>query len=81
MGRKKEPMASKVVETFFENGKWRNRLKTAHVFSKEYDTREEAAAAGQKLAHAAGVEHVVRDLEGTLAEREPEDHAPDLGPE
>ena len=74
-------MASKVVETFFEGGKWRNRLRTAHVFAQEYDTREEAAAAGQKLAQAAGVVHVVRDPEGTLAERQPEGHAPDPGPE
>jgi hypothetical protein len=70
-------MTSRVVETFFADGKWHNRLKTAHVFAKEYDTREEAVAAGRKLAGAAGVDHVVHDLDGTVGEPEPDDHPPD----
>ena len=74
-------MASGVVETFFDGGKWRNRLETEHVFSMEYDTREEASAAGRKLAHAAGVEHMERNIDGTVAEREPDDDDADLKPE
>jgi hypothetical protein len=74
-------MATGAVVTFYEDGKWRNRLETAHVFSREYDTCEEAAAAGRKLARAAKVEHIVCNIDGSIAEREPEDHDPGELPE
>ena len=69
-------MTKGAIETFFEDGKWRNRIHTVHVLPGRYDTREEAAAAGRRLAWTAGVDHVVRDADGSIIEREPHDQGP-----
>ena len=79
-GRREESVASRAIEPFFDDGKWRNRVATEHVFSRRYDTREEAAAAGRQLARAANVEHIVRNIDG-IAEREPHAHNLDHSPE
>jgi hypothetical protein len=69
-------MTTGAIETFYEAGRWRNRIHTVHVLAEDYDTREEAVAAGRRLARTAGVDHVVRDADGTIIEREPYDDGP-----
>ena len=34
------------------------------------------ATVGRRLARSAGVDHIVRDTDGTIVEREPYDHDP-----
>jgi hypothetical protein len=67
-------MTSGSVETVYWGGQWRNRIHTVQVLSTEYGTREEAAAAGRWLAREAGVEHIVRNVDGSIAERESYGH-------
>ena len=69
-------MTTGAIETFYQHGRWRNRVHTVHVLLQEHDTREEAADAGRRLARSAGVDHIVRDIDGTIVEREPYDHDP-----
>ena len=69
-------MTTGAIETFFQAGRWRNRVHTVHVLPQQYDTLEEAAAAGRRLAWTAGVDHVVRDTDGSIIEREPHEHGP-----
>jgi hypothetical protein len=72
--RRKEPtMTTGAIETFFQAGRWRNRIVTVHVLPTQYRTREEAAAAGRRLAWTAKVDHVVRDIDGTVIQRKPYD--------
>jgi hypothetical protein len=63
-------MTSGAIETFFRDGRWRNSIQTVRVLAMEYDTREEAVAAGRQLAREARVEHIVRNADGTIAARE-----------
>lgn len=64
------------VETFHENGKWRNRIETESVLSGEWETKEPAVAAGRDEARARRVEHIIRNLDGTIGERDTYGHDP-----
>ena len=47
---------------------------TVQVLPTQYRAREEAAAAGRRLAWTAKFDHVVRDTDGTIIQRKPYDH-------
>ena len=58
------------IETFRQDDTWHNRIEgqtgaTHHA----YDSKDEAVDAGRKLAQDAMVEHVVKNLDGTVGER------------
>ena len=77
--RKEPTMTTGAIETFFQAGRWRNRILSVHVLPTQYRTREEAAAAGRRLAWTAKFDHVVRDIDGTMVQRRPYDRdRPDL---
>jgi len=56
------------VETYYENGAWRNWVDGAEV-GAAHATREEAVAEGRRLAADRNTEHVVRDEQATVVER------------
>jgi hypothetical protein len=62
------PMTSGEVETYFENGEWKNASVPGEDLGGPYSTRDEAVAAGREIAHERGVGHVVRDEHGTVVE-------------
>ena len=58
------------IETLHQDDTWHNHVEgqtgnTSHA----YDTKDEAVDAGRKLAEAAGVEHIIKNLDGTVGER------------
>ncbi len=58
------------IETFHETGLWMNRRQA--VDDKPWglaDTKEAAAAIGRSVAKAEKVEHIIRNLDGTIGER------------
>lgn len=57
------------VDTYHENGKWRNRIQGNDQPVSEHDTKEAAVAAGRRLAMDRKVEHFIHNLDGTIAER------------
>lgn len=57
------------VETYFDEGVWRNRVGRAAPLPGEYRTREAAAEVGRCEARIRGVLHVVRREDGSVAER------------
>jgi hypothetical protein len=75
-GDEDSTMTRGAIETFYADGRWRNRIHTVHELPQVHDTREEAAAVGRRLARSAGVDHIVRDTDGTIVQREPYDHDP-----
>jgi hypothetical protein len=62
-------MTSGEVETYFENGQWKNAVVPGEDIGGPYATREEAISAGRQAARERGVEHVVRDEEGSVVQQ------------
>ena len=56
------------VETYYENGAWRNWVDGEEV-GRAHSTRAEAVAEGRELAADRDTEHVVRDEQATVVER------------
>ncbi|WP_435744866.1 DUF2188 domain-containing protein [Nocardioides sp. SYSU DS0663] len=57
------------VETFHEDGKWRNRIEGHETLAGEYDIKETAVAEGRAEAMDRQVEHLIRDLDGRIGAR------------
>ena len=58
------------VETFHEGGTWHNKVEgTSEALGSSYPTKTEAQAAGREYARAHKVEHIIRNLDGRIGER------------
>jgi hypothetical protein len=57
------------VETYFEDGKWKNAIVPGEDIGGPYDSRDEAVAAGRDAARERKVEHVVRDEQGEVVDQ------------
>jgi hypothetical protein len=57
------------VVTYHCDGKWRNRIEGNPGFLDEFDTQEKAVRAGRAHARELQVEHIVHNLDRTIAER------------
>lgn len=58
------------IETFHIDGKWHNAIEgTVDQVSEPFDTMDEAVEEGREMARESGVDHVVKNLDGTIAER------------
>ena len=58
------------IETLHHDGKWHNVVEGTDQVSEPFDTKDEAVAEGRAMAQDLEVEHVVKDLDGTVAERQ-----------
>lgn len=54
------------VETYFEDGRWRNRIEGEQVLPGEHRTLAPAFDVGEAVAHNLRVEHCVVTLDGTV---------------
>ncbi|SES30180.1 DUF2188 domain-containing protein [Lentzea albida] len=57
------------VETYHENGTWKNKVEGNSQASSTHDTKDEASAKGREMAAEHGVEHIIRKQDGTIGER------------
>jgi hypothetical protein len=57
------------VETYCEDGVWRNRVRGQAPLPGTYRTREAAVEVGRDEARIRGVNHVIRRSDGSVAER------------
>ena len=55
------------VETYFENGRWKNKVQGNTRASSVHETRTAALSAGREMAHKRKVDHIVKD-EGDAAQ-------------
>ena len=62
-------MVGEPVETYCEEGRWRNSVGHCGRVTDEFPTREAAVEAGRDEARVRGVQHIVRDVDGTPVER------------
>lgn len=59
-------MAKGDVDTYYEDGQWKNKVEGNQRASSTHDNKREAQAAGRDMAAKRGVEHVVKKMDGTI---------------
>lgn len=62
-------MARGWIHTVYRDGQWVNEKEGASRASTAHATKSEAVARGRQLAIAAKTEHVVHNMDGTIAYR------------
>lgn len=62
-------MAKGDIETYNEDGVWKNRVQGGQRASNTAETKAEAQAVGRDMARDRGVEHVIKKMDGTIGER------------
>jgi hypothetical protein len=62
-------MAKGDVETYHQDGSWKNRTEGGQQLTGEYDKKEDAVAAGRKEAQSRKTEHVIKNLDGKIGEK------------
>jgi len=73
-------MAKGDIETYFEDGVWKNRPQGNLRASNTAPKKAEAQATGREMARDRKVEHVIKKKDGTIGERntykKPDPHPP-----
>lgn len=63
-------MAKGDIETYYEDGSWKNKREGAdRAFGAGYGTKDEAAAVGRDTAKADKVEHVIKNQDGQIGSK------------
>jgi hypothetical protein len=57
------------IETYFEDGQWKNKVEGGQRASNTAGTKAEAQNTGRDMARDRGVEHIVRKKERQIGER------------
>jgi hypothetical protein len=57
------------VETYHADGTWHNRVQGTGQQLGERATKDEAVAIGRREAQSRKVEHIIKNLDGSIAER------------
>ena len=57
------------IETYYEDGKWKNKVEGSRRSANTGSTKKEVQAKGREMAMARGVEHIIRDKEGKIGAR------------
>jgi hypothetical protein len=56
-------------ETFHENGEWHNGIEGAGRVISTHSDKEIAVRAGREAAQERKVEHIIKNMDGTIGER------------
>jgi hypothetical protein len=62
-------MGKPAVETYHENGQWKNRVQGNQRASNTATTKAEAEAVGRKMAMERHTEHISKKIDGTIGGR------------
>jgi hypothetical protein len=57
------------IETYYEDGSWKNKVEGNSRASGVYEAKAHAVTAGREMAMERKVAHVVRNLDGTTDAR------------
>lgn len=64
------------VETVYADGVWTNTVEGESDIGAYYQTKDRAVEAGRELAIERKVEHVIKNQDGTISERNSYGHDP-----
>lgn len=62
-------MAIGDIETYHEDGQWKNRVQGGERASNTAATKADAQATGRRMAIEREVEHFIKKQDGTIGER------------
>ena len=62
-------MAKASIETYHEDGQWKSRRQGSGQAFAVGGTKNEQIAQGREAAQRDGVEHSIKNLDGTIAEK------------
>lgn len=57
------------VETYHEDGQWKNKVEGNTRASNTFDTKAEAQAKGREMAMDRKVEHVIKNMDGRIGQK------------
>jgi hypothetical protein len=57
------------IETYYEDGKWKNKVEGSSRAANSGERKAEVQAKGREMAEKRGVEHIIRKQDGTIGER------------
>lgn len=64
------------VETYYEDGQWRNKIEGTERALSVHETKAAAVGAGRQVAMFRKVEHIIRNMDGKIDERNSYGHDP-----
>lgn len=73
-----ETQLKRHVETYFEKGRWKNKVQGNSRASRVHETRAAAISSGREMARKRNVEHIILSTDGTVEDRDGHEH--DLRP-
>lgn len=62
-------MAKGDIETYYEDGSWKNRRQGSSRAFQVGETKAEVQADGRETAIRDGVEHIIKNMDGRIAEK------------
>lgn len=62
-------MAKGDIETYYDDGQWKNRPQGNDRASNVHDTKADAQATGREMAVDREVEHVIKNMDGKIGAR------------
>ena len=57
------------VETYHQGGTWKNKVEGDDSAESTHDTKDEAIQPGTGHGSLSKVEHIIKNMDGTIAER------------
>lgn len=66
-------MSQGSIETLHNEGRWHNVVAGTDQVSEPFDSMEEAVEEGRAMAEELGMEHVVKNIDGTVLQQTPGD--------
>lgn len=57
------------IETFHQDGAWHNRVEGGETYDDQFPTKADAVTVGRDLARERKVEHIIKNEDGRIAER------------
>jgi len=64
------------IEAVYVDGQWTNQIEGEGPSHHLFETKDKAVAEGRRLAHEAEVEHIIKNQDGTIADRSAYRHGP-----